>query len=271
LELKNKTKIGAFFMEFIGIPFERISVFLLILFRISAFLLSAPIFGSAYVPARTKIGLSLLLSVILLPIVEKANFSPPNEFFTYGIVIFREIMAGVIIGYSARLVFVGIDFAGQVIGLQMGFGIVNIIDPKYDIQISIIAQFQGLVAILIFLGINGHHWLLRALAKSFETIPLSGFAYSEDAAAILSKMSGDIFVVAFKIGAPVIVTLFLTNVTLGVLAKAIPQMNIFMMSFPLTITVGLLSLAASLQILGYMLPKIFHQIQNDIATLIGSL
>ena len=84
-------------------------------------------------------------------------------------------------------------------------------------------------------------------------------------------MSGDIFVIAFKVGAPVIVALFLTNVALGVLAKAIPQMNVFMMSLPLTIAVGLLSLAASLQVLGYMLPKIFHQIQNDIATLIGSL
>ena len=269
--MKNKTKIGAFFMEFIDIPFERISVFLLILFRISAFLLSAPIFGSAYVPARTKIGLSFLLSVILLPIVEKANFSLPKELLTYGIVVFREIMAGMIIGYSARLVFAGIDLAGQLIGIQMGFGIVNIIDPKQQTQLSVIAQFQGLVAILIFLSLNGHHWLLMALAKSFETIPLSGFAYSESALAILVKLSGDIFVVAFKIGAPVIVALFLTNVTLGVLAKAIPQMHVFMMSFPLTIMVGLLSLAASLQMLGYLLPKIFHQMQNDIATLIGIL
>ncbi|MFQ6114846.1 MAG: flagellar biosynthetic protein FliR [bacterium] len=270
-------------MEFINmVPFERISVFLLILFRISAFLLSAPIFGSAYVPARAKIGLSLALSVILLPIVEKGNFSPPKELLTYGIVVFREVMVGVIIGYSARLVFAGIDFAGQVIGLQMGFGIANIIDPKYETQISVIAQFQGLVAILIFLCINGHHWLLQALAKSFETIPLSGFAvsplgrpllfaYSEEAVAILLKMSSDIFVVAFKIGAPVIVALFLTNVTLGVLTKAVPRMNVFFMSFPLTIIIGLLSLAASLQVLGYLLPKLFHQMQNDIATLIGTL
>jgi flagellar biosynthetic protein FliR len=84
-------------------------------------------------------------------------------------------------------------------------------------------------------------------------------------------MSGDIFVVAFKIGAPVIVMLFLTNATLGVLAKAIPQMHVFMMSFPLTIIIGLLTMAASLQMLGYLLQNIFHQMQNDIATLIGTL
>lgn len=180
-------------------------------------------------------------------------------------------MTGVIIGYSARFVFAGIDLAGQLIGIQMGFGIVNIIDPKQETQLSIIAQFQGLLAILIFLSLNGHHWLLLALAKSFETIPLSGFAYSQPALAILFKMSGDIFVVAFKISAPVMVALFLTNVTLGVLAKAIPQIHVFMMSFPLTIAVGLLSLAASLQMLGYLLPQIFIKMQNDIVTLIGAL
>ena len=258
-------------MELIGIPLERFSTFFLILFRISAFLLSAPIFGSAYVNARTKIGFSFLLSVILFPIVEKANFSPPTQLPAYFLVVFREIMAGVIIGYAARLVFAGIDLAGQVIGLQMGFGIANIIDPKHEIELSIIAQFQGFVAVLIFLSLNGHHWLLQALANSFETIPLSGAAYSGDVVAILLRLSGDIFVVAFKIGAPVIVTLFLTNVTLGVFAKAIPQMDVFTMSFSLTIIVGLLSLAASLQILGYLLPKIFHQMQNDIATLIGAM
>lgn len=253
------------------IPIASLSVFLLILFRISAFLLSAPIFGSAYLPARAKIGLSFLLSVILLPLIQKANFSPPTQLLTYGIAVFKEIMTGVIIGYSARLVFAGIDLAGQLIGIQMGFGIVNIIDPKQETQLSIIAQFQGFLAILIFLSLNGHHWLLLALAKSFETIPLSGAAYSSDAVAVLLKLSGDIFVVAFKIGAPVIVALFLTNVTMEVLAKAIPQMHVFMMSFPLTIIVGLLSLAASLQMLGYLLPKIFHQMQNDIAILIDSL
>lgn len=250
---------------------QQLSVFLLILFRISAFLLSAPIFSSPSVNARTKIGLSFLLSVILLPIVQKANFAPPTKLPTYGIVVFREIMTGVIIGYSARFVFAGIDLAGQLIGIQMGFGIVNIIDPKQETQLSIIAQFQGLLAILIFLSLNGHHWLLLALAKSFETIPLSGFAYSQPALAILFKMSSDIFVVAFKISAPVMVALFLTNVTLGVLAKAIPQIHVFMMSFPLTIAVGLLSLAASLQMLGYLLPQIFIKMQNDIVTLIGAL
>ena len=258
-------------MEFIGISFERISVFLLILFRISAFMLSAPIFGSPYLPTRAKIGLSLLLSVILLPIVEKANFSAPTQLFTYGIVVFKEVMVGVIIGYAARLVFAGVELAGQLMGIQMGFGMANVLDPEQQTQRSVIAQFQGIMAILIFLTINGHHWLLMALAKTFEIIPLSGFAYSADTMAVLLKMSGDIFVVAFKIGAPVIVTLFLTNAMLGVLAKAIPQMHVFMMSFPLTIIIGLLTMAASLQMLGYLLQNIFHQMQNDIATLIGTL
>lgn len=256
-----------------SIPIARLSIFLLVLFRISAFLISAPIFGDAHINTRTKIGFSFLLSVILLPIVEKANFSPPYRslatsatLLTYGMVVFREIMTGVIIGYAARLVFAGIDLAGQLIGIQMGFGIVNIIDPKQETQLSIIAQFHGIMAILIFLSLNGHHWLMVALTKSFEAIPLSGFAYSEKSLALLLKMSGDIFVIAFKVSAPVIVALFLTNVTLGVLAKAIPQMDVFMMSFPLTIIVGLLSLAASLQMLGYLLPSIFHQMQSDIAT-----
>ncbi len=271
LQLSTKSRYSIrYYMEIPNIPLQQLLGFFLVLSRISAFLLSAPIFSDPRFPARTKIGLALLLSVIIFPLLPTFT-SLPGEILAYGLIVFKEVMVGVIIGYAARLVFAGIEYSGELMGYQMGLGIANVIDPQGQNQIPIISQFQGFFAMLIFLVLHGHHWMLLGFVKSFESIPLSEATYSRDSAVFILKLFGDIFVVAFKIGAPVIIALLLTNVALGVLSRAIPQMHVFFISHPLTIAIGLISLAASLQVTAYMLEKLFLQMRSDIATLISTL
>ena len=159
----------------------------------------------------------------------------------------------------------------------MGFGMANVIDPLSSLQVPLIAQFQYLLAALIFLCIDGHHWLLQAIAASFKVISFSEVLSSTNsvllhpvkAAVFLVEMFRDIFIIAIKISAPTMVALFLTSVALGILARAVPQINIFILGFPIKIAVGLLSLATSLPLFVYVLQGLFLNMREDISALLS--
>jgi len=238
----------------------------LIFARVSAILLTAPLFSSGSIPVHVKIGLSFMLAVIVFPLVS-VNDILVLPLASLGIAMAGEVLIGVIIGFTARLLFAAVQLAGQLVGFQMGFGIVNVIDPQTSAQVSIIAQFENIITLLIFLAVNAHHWFIMAIAKSFEVVPLLAFSFTNSLMEALVRLSCDMFVVAAKVAAPIIAILLFTSVALGLLARTVPQMNIFIVGFPLKLAIGLLAVGLTLPLLSTLLRNLFQGLGEDIFVL----
>ena len=253
-------------MNLFGFSPSHIQTAILIFLRVSAILLTAPLFGSRNVPVKLKVGLSLILAIIVLPGLglEEAHFTNVPSLAS---AMVGEVLIGVIIGFTAKLLFASVQLAGQLIGFQMGFGIVNVMDPQTSTQISVIAQFKDIVTLLIFLAVDAHYWFILAITKSFELIPLFGFSFTDSLMEVLVRLSCDMFVIAAKIAAPVIAILLFTSLALGLIARTVPQMNIFIVGFPLKIAIGLVGIGVSLPFLAYLLRNHFQKMGGEIIEL----
>lgn len=153
-----------------------------------------------------------------------------------------ELGVGLVLGMAVQLLFSGLQLAGQLVGRDMGFAIVNVIDPVTSRDVGLLAQFKLLLAVLVMLAVNGHHLVIRALAESYAHVPVLGLHLSASAVEYLLGLGGMLFVTAIQIAAPILATIFLVTVALGFLGKTVPQMNIFIVGFPLRIGLGLAGL-----------------------------
>jgi len=247
------------------LEFEKL---LMVILRVGGIMTVAPIFGHRNVPAMLKIGLILIISIVLLPTLSRTPVEMPKELFAMTGVLAKEVIAGLAVGFISLLLFIAVQFAGDIIGLQMGFGIVNVIDPNSQAQVPLIGQFQFLLAMLIFLSLNGHHLLLSAIVGSFKVVPLGQITFTKLSGEILVRATVDTIALAIKLGAPCIVTLFLLDVALGIVARTVPQMNIFIVGFPLKISVGLMMMGVSLPIIGYVFSKLLQGLNSNLNNLI---
>ena len=253
-------------MNLFSLSLPQVQAAILVFIRIGAILIMAPLFGSRNVPLQLKAGLSLVLAMVIFPV---AGF---QEVYLTGIpslvtAMVGEVLIGVIIGFTARLIFSAVQLAGQLIGFQMGFGIVNVIDPQTSTQFSIVAQFQNIMTLLIFLALDAHYWFILAISSSFELIPPLGFCFTNSLMEAIVSLSCDMFVIAAKVAAPVIAVLLFTSVALGLIARTVPQMNIFIVGFPIKIAIGLLGVGLSLPLLSVMLRNLFRRMGEDIIVL----
>jgi len=248
---------------------EQFHVLVLILLRVSALLIVAPIFGHRLYLARAKIGLAFMISLVVFPLMADKGLQVPEGLFPYALMMGREIIMGMVLGFAVLLLFIGIQFAGQIAGLKMGFGIVNVIDPQSHNQVSIIGQFLNILAILVVLSIDGHHMILRALISSFDVVPLGGVELKVPIIEKLIAISSQIFVIAVKISAPVLISLFLISVALGVLARTVPQMNVFIAGFPVQLGVGMAVLLVALPLFHILLDQAVDLLERDLFVLIN--
>jgi len=230
--------------------------FFLALMRIFGIVYFFPFFSSMSVPWQTKAGLALALSFITLPFLKVHVL--PMSIWEMGISILRELFIGISLGFIVQVIFDAIQLAGQIIGYQMGFAIVNVIDPYANIQVSIIAKFKELLALLIFFCINAHYSLITSLSKSFEFIPISRWAFNNRMVAQMIQWTGKMFVIGLEIAAPVLVTLLLTNVALALIARTMPQINVFIIGFPLEIGMGFLMLGITLPFFSWCFRHFFE-------------
>ena len=237
----------------------------LVFLRIASALAVMPIYGYRGVPLTVKAGLAVFMAFLLQPAVHlPAQYVTTQKgFFDFLALAVPEVIVGLIVGMIAGFIFYGAEMAGEFISLQMGFSIVTILDPMSEQQVSIIAQVQYLFALLIFLTFNGHIYLLEGLQQTFQAIPLGGVHFSSDLFRLFLKLSSEMFVAAIKIAAPVTAALFLSEVALGIIARTVPQMNVFLVSLPLKIGIGLLGLALSLPMFAYILDILWKRFQVD--------
>jgi flagellar biosynthetic protein FliR len=242
----------------------------LILSRVSALFVSAPVLGTRLVPPTVKIALAALIAIVVLPVAPIASV-PPSSLFVLAAMIAREVAVGLLIGYAAALLFEGIRSAGRFVDFQMGFVMMNVFDPTTEVESSVIGQFQYMIALMLFLAVNGHHWLISAVVQSFRVVSSSNALFGPALYANFNDVAFGFFVVVVKIGAPVAAVLFLVDVGFAVLARAVPQMNIFVVGFPAKILMGFMTLAVGMSIFAYVVVRLFGQMQADITRLVYSL
>jgi flagellar biosynthetic protein FliR len=227
--------------------------FLLILFRISGMLVSAPLFNMRSVPMQPKIGLAFTMALILFPLYS-ANLKVPTDLIQFAVMGIQEVILGLMIGFVANLFFIGLQMAGEFISFQMGLSVANILDPVTQAQVPVIGQFFFYFAALLFLSLNIHHALILGVGESFKAVPLGTFFTDGGMMAErFIKLTSEMFVTAMVIGVPIMGILLVLEIALSFVAKVMPQMNIFMVGIPLKVGVGLILIMVSLPFLGQLL------------------
>ncbi len=220
-----------------------LQLFTLAWFRITGLMFIAPIFGSDTVPARLKVLLSLIFAMIFFSFIPREGITVEPNFLMYIVWVLIELGVGMILGFAATLIFSAVQFGGQLIDQEMGLAMANVIDPISNAQISIVGQFKVFLATIVYLLIDGHHFLLSAISQSFTLIPLLGLQYGEPMVMHLSDtMIREVFEIAIKVAAPSLVTLSLITIAMAFMARTVPEMNIFIVGFALRLLVGFLIL-----------------------------
>lgn len=223
--------------------------FVLILMRVSPILFMMPILNSRDIPSMLKIGLTLTVGLILLPVVKIDPRFLPQEPFQFGSLMIAELMIGFILSLSVQVIFAGIQLGGELVSFEMGFSMASVVDPQSGVSTPVISQFIYFMAILIFLAMDAHHWFFRAVYQSFLLLAPGEIHLRAGLYSHLLNLMGNLFVIAVKVAAPVLAVMMFIKIAMGILAKAAPQVNILMASFPLTIGIGLLFIAFSIELL----------------------
>jgi len=259
-------------MGLFDFPHVDILAFLIIFVRITAMVAWFPVFGDKNTPVPMKILFSFLLTLIIYPIINGYISRPlPDNSVALIILVVHEVTIGLLIGLIARFIFYAVSLASQLMSFQMGFGMVSLIDPNTSGRVSVINQFQMVVATLLFFIVNGHYLFFEALINSYQQVWPGALVISQDFLREMILASSTVFVVGFKIAAPVAVVLLVTNAGLGVLARAVPQMNVFMVSFPLTIGVGFIVLGLSVPLFVTLLGSEYQEIGNNIFKILKTI
>lgn len=218
--------------------------FLLILIRMHSMFMTAPFFSSAVISFRSKALLAFFITLIIFPVVTRNGYTVSANTGEYALMVLREVIIGVYIGFLSSIVFTAFQLSGQFFAVQIGFGINEVLDPLAQVSVPIIGQLKNLIGLLVFLYLNGHHFLISAVCRSYELVPAFNIVDgSGDLVKYLIESFGGMFFIALKIAIPIVATIFLVSVSMGVLAKAAPQMNIMMLGFPFKIIVAFVMLA----------------------------
>lgn len=236
-------------MDVLNISYQEYKTFFFVLIRVSAILVMFPFFSARVIPVLIKAGLALVITIVLFPVINTQMVAIPGTLLGIGRLILGELIIGMTLGLMVQMFFEGVRIMGQMVGFQTGFAITNVLDPQSGAQVSIFANLAYFVAITFFLLLNGHHILLGALRDSFDIINVGSLALNGVMLKKMITISGDMFVIAVKIGAPPIAALLFTNVAFGLITKLMPQMNIMIVAFPIQIIVGLFFLGISINVL----------------------
>lgn len=245
----------------LDLVFGQYQIFLLVMVRTSGIFIFSPFFSAENIPAIMKIGLSFALSLLItttLPFIPNLA----NEVLL--IIIFKELMVGIIIGFICYAFFSAFYVLGQIVDMKIGFGMANVVDPQNKTQVPLTGNFYYILAFLLLLAFDGHHIVISALLDSYNFIPIGGFKYTMDTLNILIGTLSKSFEIGFKLSTPIIAIIFITDVVLGVMSKTIPQMNVFVVGMPLKVLVGLFIILISLPIFYSAASGIFNLIVDDI-------
>ncbi|WP_166237945.1 flagellar biosynthetic protein FliR [Paenibacillus turpanensis] len=234
--------------------------FMLVFCRITSFFVVAPIFSSRVLPLQYKVGFSFFIALLVFLAMDQQNAVGFDD--AYVLLVLREVLVGLVIGFVAYLFFSVVQVAGSFMDIQMGFGIANVIDPLTGTQSPMLGNMKFMIASLLFVTMNGHHYMIRGMMDSYKLVPLQNELFSHIASGELSMFIlasvSKMFALAFQMAAPIVVTMFLVDVALGILAKTAPQFNLFVVGVPLKIILGLFMLVLLMSGFAYLFRSLFE-------------
>lgn len=246
-------------------------LFILILIRCSGLFIFAPFFSSEIWPPQIRVMGSLVLAWCVYLSMPQLNGTHIGGVGMFPYMVFMELMIGFVIGFAARLLLNGILLAGSLMGNYIGFSMTSTIDPFSDAENNILAQMYYMFGVLLFVISGGHHMLIRVLALSFEAIPLGSFHLSQMSVDHLIAMSNRMWIIGIELSGPVLITMTFVTIGLGLLAKAVPQMNIFAVGFLIKILVGLVVVIFTLEFSIDYMQDMFIEMQVDLIDLVKEI
>jgi len=226
--------------------------FLLVLGRTSGLVISAPFWGGRVVPGLVRVVVAVSLSVAVYPLVKPVGAIHESPLLFLLMALGEEVLLGLVLGWAAQLLFAGIRLAGQELEIKIGLGLAQLIDPQEGGHTTIVSALFEIIATLVFFSLNGHHLLIRALASSYSLFPLAGEKPVLSLVEGIVASAGGIFTIALRVSAPVVVGLLLSDIVLGFVSRAIPQLTIFLVAMPLQLAFGVLLLLLSLPALVWL-------------------
>jgi flagellar biosynthetic protein FliR len=248
---------------------EQLPVFFLVFVRMTSFFITAPIFTMRGVPSPIKVGFGFVVSLVAVSTVSVDQVILLD--LSYILMLLKEVIVGISLGFVATLLLYTVQVAGGFIDFQMGFAIANVVDPQTGAQAPIIGNFKYMLAILFLLTVNGHHLLLDGVIRSYQIVPVNQmFANigSESVAGFITTIFVQMFLISFQLAIPVVGSLFIVDVALGILARTVPQLNVFVVGLPLKILVGFIMLIITIPTFFYLLQKVFRNMINAMGQLL---
>lgn len=247
---------------------QQFIIFILLFLRFASMIIAAPMFGHQNVPLQIKAALSVFLAFVMYALVQHTFSLGSITLISLVLLGLKEIAAGLAIGFMMTVIFAGIRYAGDLIGIDMGFSMAMMYDQENNASFPVLGELLYLFLLMIFLLLNGHHFMLEALLGSYAAIPIGTWVVTESVVNQVVAITGQIFIIAVKIAAPILVSLFLANISLGILNKVMPQMNIFGIIFSLKITVGMIVLSATIPVIVFVFKKMLTVFETSIIELI---
>ncbi len=238
------------------------------LFRVAGLLMTAPVFSARTVPVKIRLGLSVAITIMILPIippVPNVDIFSPSAFLLLG----QQLLIGVLMGFTLQLVLAAIITGGQVVAMQMGLGFAAMVDPQNGTQTPVVSQFYVIMVVLIYLALNGHLVLFEVLFDSFNTMPISSAGLMPEDFKAVVHWAGILFSGAVGIAIPAIASLLIVNFAFGIMTRAAPQMNIFVIGFPLTMILGFGVVFATLPSVLPQSTNMFNQAYRLLKTILG--
>ncbi len=251
--------------------YELIINFMLIFARVSAFIMVIPVFGGSSTPRLVKIGISFVLAVLLLPLVASPASPLTGGLIGFALAVIKETAVGLLMGLICVFILNSLIIAGQLFDMHIGFMMSNFFDPVSGSQTTLLANFLYLLGLTLFLTMNGHYMVISGLFKSFQMVPLAGAEFKGDTALLLIRVFANMITIGVQICLPVIAVAMIIDVSLGLMGKTAPQMNIFMLGFPIKIAAGIAVLAVMVPLLGVVFQSLFRMMEQDLYTLYKGL
>lgn len=238
-----------------------LTLFLLILCRWAGMIMLSPVFGARGVPAMVKLGLAAGITVILYPLILAGNPQIPSDTLAYVALIIKETLVGLVIGFVIYAITAILEGAGKLIDLSMSFNMSGAIDPVFGVQSALMGNFQIVLAIMLILATNAHHYLIAAMVKSYTYVPINpeGIPLGLNFYILLIR---NIFSLAVQLALPVVGALFLVEIGVGLLMRAVPQMNIFAVIFPVKILFGFVILFLYIAFFSESISLIFDNVMK---------
>lgn len=233
--------------------------FLLILVRITTFMITAPVFSGRQIPVHYKIGFSVALTILTIGVIDKPGDEIPESMIV--LLILKEVLVGIVLGLVANILFYSVQFAGTIIDFQIGFMMANLYDPTFETSTQLTGRLKNILAILFLLSTNGHHLIIQGILASFDWVEVQALVpawVDGRISTFLLECLNQMFMIGFMIAAPILGTLFVVDLALGIIARTVPQMNIFAIFPPVKILIHFILYIFILPSFFYLLKILFE-------------